>query len=70
MPWNSPNTNWSRVALSGDPWKRLNDEILDDPVGARVYDATYRGQIAGKSLRLSGAQQWRLPGTITLSRSE
>jgi hypothetical protein len=41
------------------------------------YDATYRGQFAGKNLRLSGTQQWRLqsgphtrPCTIMLSRSE
>jgi len=43
------------------------------------YEATYRGQIAGKNLRLSGTQQWRMPRTgtahtrpctITLSRSE
>ena len=43
------------------------------------YQATYRGQIAGKTLRLTGAQQWQLPTsgashtrpcTIAVSRSD
>jgi hypothetical protein len=42
------------------------------------YQANYRGQVSGKSLRLAGEQQWRLrsgpshtrPCTITLSRAE
>ncbi len=43
------------------------------------YQATYRGQIAGKTLRLTGTQQWQLPVsgaahtrpcTITVSRSD
>jgi hypothetical protein len=43
-----------------------------------TYDATYRGQFSGKTLRLSGTQQWRLraggsqarPCVINVSRSE
>jgi hypothetical protein len=42
------------------------------------YEATYQGRFESNSIRLSGAQLWRLPGrspherpcTITLSRSE
>lgn len=42
------------------------------------YEATYQGRFESSSIRLSGAQLWRLPGrspherpcTITLSRSE
>jgi hypothetical protein len=32
------------------------------------YEADYRGQFDGKSLRLSGAQQWRLPSKAMHSR--
>jgi hypothetical protein len=42
------------------------------------YDSDYRGRFDGKRLRLSGAQQWRLPSkaqhsrpcTVTVSRAE
>jgi hypothetical protein len=41
------------------------------------YEATYRGQFAGKNLRLSGTQQWRMstgpyarPCTITLKAAQ
>lgn len=52
---------------------------LTPAAGATEYDATYRGQITGKNLTLSGTQQWTQragvttyarPCTITLGRSD
>ena len=51
---------------------------LTSETGGVAYQATYRGQIDGKLLRLSGVQVWQLPDkmnhqrpcTIAVSRSE
>jgi hypothetical protein len=75
-----------RPAAAGlDPTERgtgmvssTGEVSLTSETGAVAYQATYRGQIDGKLVRLSGIQVWQLPDkvnyerpcTIAVSRSE
>jgi hypothetical protein len=42
---------------------------LTSETGGVAYQATYRGQIEGKLLRLSGVQVWQLPDKVNYERS-
>jgi hypothetical protein len=41
---------------------------LRSETGGVAYEATYRGQIDGKLLRLSGVQVWQLPEKVNYKR--